>query len=126
MKEMIDLIAASKGVHVQSCAGKPSRRGHSYLVRGAGKRAILVAIGPFHGSSRLDEADRGVLAKVGALYAAHRGWKKVVLEPDMGDGETVEAYHPGGGLLSQSTYGSGAYLCTVDEVKEFTDQKTAG
>lgn len=84
----------------------------SYLVRGVGKRAIHVVVRPFHGifANTTDEE----LAVKGAQYAAQKGWKNAIIEPDMVDGECAEIFN-----VSQHTnyvYGNiagGKYLCFV-------------
>ncbi len=84
----------------------------SYLVRGVGKRAIHVVVRPFHCTRA--EASHEEIAVKGAHYAAKKGWKNAIIEPDMIDGECAEIFN-----VSRHTdylYGKiagGKYLCFV-------------
>jgi hypothetical protein len=62
-----------------------------HLVRGYGKRAVVVVMHPFHIVEwRMEEED---LIKLAALEASKRGWKKVIVHPDNLYGEEAEIFN---------------------------------
>jgi hypothetical protein len=67
--------------------------GTKYLVRGLGKRAIIVVVRPFYGGgrSRIDGVWADAIARRAAQRACRRGWKVIVAEPSMVYDDVVDS-----------------------------------
>ena len=70
-------------ITVTACkAGLANLYNNVFMVRGYGKRAILVLVRANFAGGILPLDEVQDLAKLGAEYAAKRSWKKVVVAPD--------------------------------------------
>ena len=98
-------------ITISYCQRSDCGFGGVMLVRGLGKRAVLVFIRPFHISAAAERLlTDNELAIKAAEFAAKKGWKRIFVQQALFDDKQAIVSNPAW-FLSYPDSQNGAYLC---------------